>query len=1019
MRTTAQSLILLGQQLAPANPLNNMAFAFTFREALDVARMQAAFAQLVSACDAMRTVVRDGKTVVHDTIDFELRLYDNSALRDPFEAIYAGIRGEVQQAFNLSERLFAASLYKARDEHYVLYLNQHHLITDGWGYAVQLDYLLSTYAGEQPEPLPAFADYIARMAEQQSTEETRQFARQWAERVKDYPEPPSLFGRANPERETGSVRIVRRLSEEQTDHLTALCRQPDVRAWTTDLALFNVLLTAVFAYVSRISGQHDLVIGAPAHNRVSADDKRTAGLFMELFPLRTTLDPNDTLGDVLAKVKVAGMEFLRNARPGTSSAQTGRRFNVLLNFINRSFHEGEQAITTEWLHPGYTEAGHHFKVQVYDFDAAGRWTFCFDMNTAVIPPEMHGIVADGFMDLLWQIMSDRTAPLHEPSATDRRFFAGAEAHTDDGYPTDVTVLDQVEAQVAATPDRTAVRFADASLTFAELDLLAEHFARILLTHGIKRGDVVPVCAHRSLGLLVGLLGILKTGAAYLPLDPDFPEERLAFLCADAGARYVVVSEGLHDSFKSLPVRTLEPGVSVPAYLSPISHPRPRPVDPMYVLYTSGSTGTPKGVINQHDGLVNRLEWARRTFVPDGERTVILQKTTFTFDVSVWELFLPLVTGAELVLARPGGEKDADYLRETIRAYGVTMLHFVPPMLELFVLQPAELPSLKTVICSGEALLPHQVNAFNAAYSNARLHNLYGPTEAAIDVTHWPASSTPVGRVPIGKPVTNVSVRVYGEDGRYLPVGVPGELYLGGVQVARGYHNRPELTAAKFVEKDGQRWYRTGDLVRWLPDTNLEYLGRIDTQVKLRGLRIELGEVEARLAEVPAVRQAVVLLKEDGKGEPALVAYVVAGQPTDAAKLRTELALRLPGYMVPTVYVLLDELPLLANGKIDRKALPGPVCDGSAAAGDAPQGDFETLLHGIWTEVFRLDAVGRTAHFLDLGGHSLTGIRLVNRVNEDFALQLPANFVFRFPTIATQATEIERTIRKLMAAMDKS
>lgn len=1031
MLTTSQSLILLGQQLSPDSALNNMAFAFTFREAVDVERMRRAFASLIKACDAMRMVLHEanGQTTLRvlPSMDFELPLYDNNFSRDATDYAGMGMRHSVRQVFDLERRLFDAVLYKNHDDHFVLYLNQHHLITDGWGYAVQFDYLLKAYRGEDTPDLPAFTDYIARAAAARESDKNQKYRREWADRVADYPTPPALFGRVNADRSTESVRIVRQLTEEQTARLRAACQEPDVRAWTTDLALFNIFLTAVFAYVARVSGQHDLVIGAPAHNRVTAADKKTPGLFMELFPLRATLDPQGSLADVLEKVKIASMEFLRNARPGTSSAETGRSFNVLLNFINQAFHGGEHPVTTDWLHSGEMEPGHHFRMQVCDFDAADRLTLCFDLNTAVIEPEFHTAVVNDFMDLLWQVVEDRSTPLHAPGRATKDFLTAASRAESADPPTGLTVLDLTDHWVKTTPEVVAVRYQKRALTYAELDRRANQVASALVERGTERGDVVPVCLERSEHMITALLGILKAGAAYLPVDPSFPEERIAFLGADAGAKVWITGRagadrvGAATATKPI-VLSDEWGQSDVANFaasSPPAHLRPRPGDLIYVIYTSGSTGKPKGVMNQHDGVVNHLENNRRLFVPEGEKPVVLQKTTFTFDVSVRELFLPLISGGELVFAEPGGEKDADYLRRTVREYGVTLVHFVPPMLEIFLLEAAELPSLQTVVCSGEALLPEHVNTFRARYPGVALHNLYGPTEAAIEVTHWRAPAAPVKRVPIGRVLPNVRLGIYGPEGQPRPVGVPGELYLGGVQVARGYLNRPELTAEKFIDHDGHRWYRTGDLVRWLPDGNVDFLGRIDHQVKLRGYRIELGEIDARLTENPAVRQAVTLLRKDGRGEPALVAYVVNAWPVTPQDLRAFLADLLPGYMVPTVYVFLDQMPLLANGKINRKALPAPATGELTAAGDAPRGDFEEMLHEAWTAVFQLDSIGRAVHFLDLGGHSLTGIRLVNRINEAFQLQLPANFVFRFPDIAAQATEIERTIRELMAAMDKS
>jgi amino acid adenylation domain-containing protein len=1034
--TRSQELIWLGQRMAVQSPMNNMAFAFTFREKIDIERMQLAFTKLVDTCDAMRTVfVAEGDSArqrVLPSLAYNLPFHDFTEQQDSNEAVERAISVNVAKVFNLDKRLFDAALYKVGDDCFVLYLNQHHLITDGWGYSVQLDYLLAVYRGEAPEDLPAFADYVAG---QSRTEKQGQLSKEWADRAADFPTPPALFGRVNQMLSAESTRYTVQLPALQCQGLRDLCMTPEVRSWTVDLSLFTLFTTALFAYTYRISGQQNLTIGAPAHNRMTPSDKLAAGLFMELFPLNVEVDPADTFGSLLQKVKAESMSFLRYAQPGTSSADTGRSFNVVLNYINRAF-AAEQGpeFTSEWLHPGETEPGHHFKLQVYDFDGTGQMTLCFDMNNAVVERPFQAGAVQGFLGLLDDMMTDLSAPVAGVTAGDEQQLEDFNVE-DDSYRKGVSVVDLIDEKIKERGDSVAVRFEEQTLTYRELDERSNQLANHLAEQGVGREDLVAVSLDRSLEMMVGLLGILKAGAAYLPVDPGFPAERIAFLCApdEVGgyaersrstgakkvlttAKYVGLFSGFDDDFAIV----LDDGADwqSTASSSPSPHLRPRPENLMYVLYTSGSTGKPKGVMNQHDGLVNRLLWTQKQFQLRPDVDVVLQKTTFTFDVSVWEFFWPLIVGCELVFARPGGEKDDDYLRRTIAKYGVTTLHFVPPMLEMFLLKTAELPSLKRVICSGEALTVNQVNTFRQAYPHAGIHNLYGPTEAAIDVTHWPAPSgtEPAQHVPIGRPIDNTPIRIYGPNGERRPVGVPGELYIGGVQVARGYLGRPDLTAEKFVDLDGQRWYRTGDLVRWLPDGNIDFLGRIDSQVKLRGFRIELGEIESLLLQAPGISQSVVQLRKDGKGEPALAAYLVGS--ADALSLRDFLISKVPAYMVPASFVILPEMPLLRNGKVDRKALPDPTFDAASAAGEAPQGDFEEMIHETWAGVFQLEAIGRKAHFLDLGGHSLTGIRLMSRINEAFELNLPANTVFRFPTIAELAGHIERTIRDLLAAMDK-
>ena len=448
----------------------------------------------------------------------------------------------------------------------------------------------------------------------------------------------------------------------------------------------------------------------------------------------------------------------------------------------------------------------------------------------------------------------------------------------------------------------------------------------------------------------------------------------------------------------------------------------------YVIYTSGSTGMPKGVMNEHRGIVNRLIWMQQSYGLDMQ-DVVLQKTSFGFDVSVWEFFWPLFTGARLAMARPEGHKDPAYLVETMRRNGVTTIHFVPSMLQVFLdhAEVAQCSALRRVMCSGEALPSALVQRLRERIPQAILHNLYGPTEAAVDVTAWtcPPDKIPAS-IPIGKPIANTRIYVLDGHGQPVPVGVTGELYIGGVQVARGYLNRPELTAERFLKdpfsaEAEARMYRTGDLGRWRRDGNIEFLGRNDFQVKIRGFRIELGEIEARLAEYAGIREAVVLAREDTPGDKRLVAYYTCTNTSDprettvgAEQLRTHLSVKLPEYMVPAAYVEMESLPLTPNGKLDRKALPAPEGDAYAVRGyEAPVGELETMLAGIWAEVLKLERVGRHDNFFELGGHSLLAVRVVSRIRQVLNVEVAIRELFGRPGLADFARGVERAAGALL------
>jgi len=1028
--TRSQTWVRAGQQLLPDSPMNNMAFAITTPEGTNKEHLLAAIHRMIGHCAAMHLrLTADGE-----------RLYpaeEEEAGRPEVEIVFlsenddpdAGRRAYLTERcattiFRPEERLYDTALIAAENGAYVWYLNQHHLITDGWGKSLQVRYVFACYeALRTGEPLPVnpfqpYTDYLAAQPPPTANPEY------WDAKATTLPPPPSLYGSENPSREDSATRRTFSLGEERAAKLDAVIGEDDVRNWSADLAKFTVFSTVLYAYLYLVSGQRELAIGTPAHNRITKADKQTPGLFMELFPQAVTLEDGETFTSLLQKVKAETMDFLRHAKPGGSTRASNASFNVLLNYINQSFVEsGETQIGVEWLHSGHTEPGHHLSVQIYDFEGTGVPKISFDVNATVLGEEFGDTVPNQFMEVFDDFLADRTRPLTRLCTSVR-----AKKNGSADYPTDKTVVDLFYASAADNAHRTAVISGDQSLTYANLDARSNQLAHHLLGLGVTPEMPVAICLDRSLEMMIGLLGILKAGGAYSPIDPEFPVARIGYLLEDTGAEILVTKAAHYEKLtaihggKTLALDTNWPEISgQPTYEPPR---RPRPEELIYIIHTSGSTGKPKGVMNQHDGLVNRLHWAQKTFRLEADLDVVLQKTTFCFDVSVWELFWPLLVGVKLVFARPGGHKDDRYLREIIQRESITTLHFVPPMLEVFLEGTFNLPQLKRVLCSGEALRPHQVVMFREKLPDTELHNLYGPTEAAIDVTHWavPLTGSPPSGVPIGRPIDNVSLYILDGNGMQSPIGVPGELYIGGVQVARGYFGKPELTAEKFVlrklyaDADAERVYATGDLARWLPDGNIDFLGRIDSQVKVRGYRIELGEIEATLLEMSAVARAQVLARGEGQGT-ILVAYIVTAGAFDPNAAKSFLAERLPAYMVPAQYLVVPEMPLNANGKIDRKALAALAVSGPVAAGEAPETEFEEMIQQLWRDALLLEEIGVTTSFHDIGGHSLSAIRLINRVNEAFELELAANTIFRFPTIRGLAGHVENVIVQLMEEME--
>jgi amino acid adenylation domain-containing protein len=595
------------------------------------------------------------------------------------------------------------------------------------------------------------------------------------------------------------------------------------------------------------------------------------------------------------------------------------------------------------------------------------------------------------------------------------------------YPGDVNLIKLFESQVVQGPYRDAVIYEGSSLTYSELNQRANQLAHHLQTLGVGPDVLVGVYMERSLEMVVALYGILKAGGAYVPVDPEYPRERVIFMLEDTQVPVLLTHAHLLAKLPKNEAKVIcldTDWISISG--APISNPinQISPENLAYVIFTSGSTGKPKGAMNTHRGICNRLLWMQDTFkITEEDR--VMQKTSFSFDVSVWEFFWPLLFGASLVVAKPGGHRDPDYIVDQIIQHGITTIHFVPSMLQLFLDAKgvSHCRSLKRVIVSGETLSYElQERFFNKL--DANLYNLYGPTEAAVDVTYWICEKgSSLGFVPIGRPVANTQIYLLDVEMKPVPIGEPGELHIGGVQVARGYLNRPELTASKFVpdpfsSEPGAMLYKTGDLACYLPTGDLKFLGRADNQVKIGGNRIELGEIEAVLEVHPSVKQAVVLAREDTPGEKRLVAYVVSNPQAkhEVEALRGYLGEKLPEYMLPSAFIFLDAMPLTPTGKVDRLALPKsskkrPELEQAYVA---PRDEVERYLTNLWCEILGLESIGIYDRFFESGGTSLQAVRFINRLQQELSENIYIVSFFETTTIAAYAAYLKKNFRQAIA-----
>ncbi len=999
----------------------------------------------------------------HPVLDWEFPVLDVSGAPDPRAAAESWMRENLRQPMDLSHGpLFAYALFTLGADRSALYQSYHHIATDGAGGALVVRraaelYTATTAGSTAPRsPFGSLRLLLERDAAYRSSPERAADRAYWAERLAGCPDPARLGGGARPEIPAAVLRETVHLAEEEAVRLRAAARSAGVH-WSV------MLLATAAAYTYRLTGEGDVVLGLPVAARTDAVLRTLPGMLANLVPLRVRVSAGTRVRDLLRQVSGEARRALRHQRyrcvdlardlrlPDAGRDFVGAQVNVMSFGYDFTF--AGSPVTAHNLSNGIVD---DLAVMAYDRSDGTGLRIDFNAPAGMYSEAELAGHRTRFMRLL-DAFCDDPAPEAGArtvggadllSASERRRVLVEWNDTAHDVPAR-TLAELLAAQAGRTPDRIAL-IADGDgdggedwagdaqrMTYAELHAAARRLARVLTARGAAPGRHVAVALPRCPELVVALLAVLTTGASYLPLDPEEPAERLGRMLTDAAPVLVVTRSDV------VAASALAPSDEVPRLLlddrtgaehppGGASLPSPRtgsgpgtvraarPGDPAYLIYTSGSTGTPKGVLVPHRAVVNRLLWMQDACRLTA-RDRVLHKTSIGFDVSVWELFWPLISGAVLVLARPGAHRDPARLARTLREHAVTTAHFVPSVLDAFLAEPgaARCPGLRQVFSSGEALARASADRFHALLPQAALHNLYGPTEAAVDVTHHRCVRGARGPVPIGRPVWNT--RLYVLDAALQPCapGTPGELYLAGAQLAAGYHGRPALTAERFPADPfghlfgapGSRMYRTGDLARWLPDGSVDYLGRTDDQVKLRGVRIELGEVETALRALPGVVQAAAAV--DGE---RLVGYVTVraadGAPRDGLDLadaRRRLALVLPGPMVPGDLVVLDALPLRTSGKLNRGALPAPRARSAPAEPQPPRDTGEARLAALFCEVLGLDDVSADGDFFQLGGHSLLAARLMARVREVLGADLPIRTLFEAPTVAQLAKHLGSSV----------
>jgi amino acid adenylation domain-containing protein len=1045
--SSAQQRLWFLEQLGLSRHAYHLLEALCLRGPLQVVALEQSLQEIVGRHEALRTtfttVAGQPLQCIRPATRLPVPFVDLQALSPHAREaqVYTLARADVQQPFDLTQGpLIRATLVRLTDVEHVLLLTMHHIVSDGWSHGVfwrELAVLYDAFRTGQPSPLPAlslqYADYAHWQQQWLQGEVLHTQLAYWKRQLggvsalqlpTDHPHPGVQTFRG--------ARHFLPLSLPLTQALKALSQRYGVTLFMTLLAAFQTLLY-------RYTGQDDIAVGSLIANRNRVELEGIIGFFVNTLMLRTDLSGDPRFRELLQRVRVVTLgayehqdvpyeKLLEELRPPRDLSRNPL-FQVLFVLHNTPQQVPELpglSVTPLEIDPGTAR----FDIMLEFWETSTGLRGRFEYSTDLFEATTIGRMAGHLQTLIEGIVADPEQRLSRLPLllSDERYCLQVEWNaTTASYPDDQCIHHIFETQVARTPDAVAVVCGDDSLTYHELNRRANQVAHYLQTFGVGPEVLVGLCIERSLAMVVGLLGILKAGTAYIPLDPTYPPERLALMLGDAQPLVVLTQEHLAAGLPAHDVHM----VCLDTHRSTIAQYRDdNPVSGVtadnlaYVLYTSGSTGEPKGVLGTHRATLNVLAWLWQTY-PFTSHDVCCQKTSLSFTDSIQELLGPLLMGIRTVLIPDAVLQDLPRFVQTLAMHRVTRLLLVPSLLRALLdtyndLQE-RLPSLTLWFTGGEALPSALWQRFQPSLPHSRLINLYGASEASANTTWYDTSLAPqaIVNVPIGRPIANTQVYVLDAHLQPVPIGIPGELYVGGASLTRGYHRRPALTAERFIphpfsHEPGVRLYKTGDRVRYRAGGNLDYLGRLDHQVKLRGIRIELGEIEAALVQHPAVRDAVVVAHEDASGESHLVAYVVPLQEPGPAssELRHDLAKRLPPAMVPTTFVLLPTLPLTPSGKVDRRALPvpGSVKPTLDDLYIAPRTPIEQQVVAIWCHLLGRARIGMHDNFFALGGHSLLAMQLLARVRDATHVEVSLFSFFATPTVAGMAAVIEAADR---------
>gem|GEM_PF-2357628 len=994
---------------------------FTLEGDMDAEIMAKSYQALIEKYDVLRTIflyekVNQPLQVVLKKRNESMEYKDISELSciEQREFLATFLERDQRRGFDLSQgSLVRLTLIKLKDQKYQLVFTNHHIILDGWSVSILIDNLFCNYKSLANKKAinviqkHGYDEYI-KWVETQDQLSGQDF---WKNYLNGYNNVASIpqYGNQS-ESKNGYCTELIKLNASIKEKLITLAKTSNVTLNTIFQVIWGILL-------QRYNNTDDVVFGGVVSGRPAElkNVESIVGLFINTVPIRIKSKDGESFKELIKRVQKESLESEPYHYVSLPDIQVSSMLPT--NFINHIFVFENFPISNRNFDPnskfniseitGYEHTHYDLNIEIVNLNEI---EISITYNSQKYQQEQILQI----LKHLYQIVVNVTEENDYSDILTRKErgqllveFNNTEAE----YPDNQTIHEIFEAQVVKTPNAIAVEYEEKKVTYAELNRRANQLARVLRKRGVEKDSFVGLMVERSVEMIVGILGILKSGGAYVPIDPEYPQERIEYILQDSKIQVLVTQQHLIGLTPSLE------GTSIWIDGDQQCQEDDTNVDPVngshdlaYLIYTSGSTGNPKGVMVEHHAVINRLYWMVNKYDLNKEE-VFLQKTPFVFDVSVWELLTWFMVGAKVCILKPKGEKYPEVIVEAIQKYNVTIIHFVPSMLQIFldyieIKDIDSITSLKKVFTSGEALLSKHVTRFKSLLGKRNLvllHNLYGPTETTIEVTSFDVKDwNGKTGVPIGKPISNVQAYVLDIKGNLQPIGIPGELYIGGVCVTRGYLNRPDLTKEKFILNpfypEG-RIYRTGDMARWLPDGTLEYLGRLDDQVKIRGNRVELGEIESTLLQHRKIREVVVTTRLDQEEQPYLCAYVVAETDWTVRELRNHLKTFLPEYMIPSHFVGMEILPLTSNGKVDKRALPIPA--GNLLTGQeyvAPRNSIEEKLVDIWQDVLGTNQIGIQDNFFERGGHSLKATMLVSKIYRKFNIEIPLREIFLRPTV---------------------